>query len=117
MRILMLIFNTPEARTRWEALSPAEREADTELHRDWFRRFRSSLTGGEELGWPEEGRILQRTDGGVMVTDGPFAETTEVIGGFVVLETPDMAAAEVIAVQWPGIEHWNARVELRPLHN
>ena len=43
-----------------------------------------------------------------MVTDGPFAETRESLGGFVTLETSDMAAAEAIAAEWPGVVKWGA---------
>jgi hypothetical protein len=111
----MLIFNTPEARAEWGALSAEEQEADTDRHRVWFRRHASSVTGGEELGGPEEGRVLRRKSGRVVVTDGPFAETRESLGGFVFLETPDMPAAEAVAAEWPGIERWNARIELRPI--
>jgi hypothetical protein len=115
MRTLMLIFNTPEARAEWQTLTADEQEADTQLHRDWFGRHRTSVTGGEELGSPEAGRILRRKSGRVIVTDGPFAETRESLGGFVILDTADMAAAEGIAAEWPGIDRWDARVELRPI--
>jgi hypothetical protein len=44
-----------------------------------------------------------RVDGGrVTVTDGPYAETKELIGGFAVLSVPDMDAAIALAKTWPG---------------
>jgi hypothetical protein len=47
----------------------------------------------------------------VIVTDGPFAETKEVIGGFAILNVPDMDAAVELAESWPGA----AALELRPV--
>lgn len=48
-----------------------------------------------------------------IVTDGPFAETEEVLGGFYVLEAADMDEALVWAAQIPGA--WHGRVEVRPI--
>ena len=48
-----------------------------------------------------------------LVTDGPFAETKEQLGGVILLEVEDHAGAEVIAKKVPCLEH--ASVEVRPL--
>ncbi len=51
--------------------------------------------------------------GGEMVlTDGPFAETKEVLGGFYLLDCKDLDEAVKWAAQIPGV--WHGRVELRP---
>lgn len=55
-------------------------------------------TGG--LKPAEEGRRLKGHTGAVAVTDGPFAEAKEVIGGYAVFEAPDLAAAERLARQF-----------------
>jgi hypothetical protein len=76
----------------------------------------------------EEGRIvagvarrLQGTNkaktvrvgpGSVVVTDGPFAETKEQMGGFGILNVPDMAAALELASTWPGMME---TIEIRPV--
>ena len=44
-----------------------------------------------------EGRRLKGHTGEVLVTDGPFAEAKEVVGGYAVFEAPDMAAATELA--------------------
>jgi hypothetical protein len=46
-------------------------------------------------------------------TDGPFAETKEVLGGFYLLDVPDLDAALKVAQQIPGA--WYGKVEVRPL--
>ena len=53
-------------------------------------------------------------DGGTVVTDGPYLELKEVIGGFVVLEADDMDDAVAVASTWPGLRG-SASVEVRPL--
>jgi hypothetical protein len=49
------------------------------------------------------------------VTDGPFIETKEHLGGFIVLETPDEATALAAAQAWPALEWDGNAVELRPV--
>lgn len=71
--------------------------------------------GAEELADASRRRTLRRLNGCVAVTDGPFAEVREVIGGLVILDVPGMADAERIAAEWPGVANWCARIELRPL--
>ena len=48
-----------------------------------------------------------------MVTDGPFAETREYLGGYYVLDLPDLDAAIEWAARCPGARH--GRVEVRPI--
>ena len=52
-------------------------------------------------------------DGKPVVTDGPFAETREVLGGFYLIDVPDMEAAIAIAQRHPGARA--GAVEIRPL--
>ncbi len=51
-------------------------------------------------------------DGQLITTDGPFAETKEVLGGFYLLECSDLDEAVKWAAQIPGA--WHGRVEVRP---
>ena len=55
------------------------------------------------MGW-ESGRPL--------VTDGPFMEAKETIGGYGIIDVPDLDAAIEIARGWPAQSH---RVEIRPI--
>jgi hypothetical protein len=48
-----------------------------------------------------------------LVTDGPFAETKEQIGGFAVVNAADMDAAVALIKTWPGLP--GSRIELRPV--
>jgi hypothetical protein len=68
----------------------------------------------------EQGAELQPVEtattvktGGVVV-DGPFNEAKEVIGGFTVIDVPDLDAAIALAKTWPGIELPGVAIEIRP---
>ena len=52
-------------------------------------------------------------DGERLVTDGPFAETREYLGGYYILDLPDLDAAIDWAARCPGARAW--RVEIRPI--
>ncbi len=55
------------------------------------------------------------TDGGErIVTDGPFAETREVLGGYYILDVPDLDAALDWAARCPGSQR-GQRIEVRPV--
>jgi hypothetical protein len=74
------------------------------------------LAGGEALE-PTSTATTVHVAGGpggdVMTTDGPFAETKEVLGGFYILDCADLDDAIKWAGQIPGA--WHGKVEVRPL--
>ena len=53
-------------------------------------------------------------DGKTAVTDGPFAETREQLGGFFLVEAKDLDAATAIAARIPGARIGS--IEVRPIH-
>lgn len=75
----------------WAAMSAQER-ADTESEHARFSaevsRRGHRITGGAELHAPTEGRTVH--PGGQQVTDGPFTETAEQVGGFYLVESEDL---------------------------
>ena len=76
-------------------------------------RAAQSLRGGAALEEPATAATIRHGDGAPLVTDGPFAETTEVIGGFYVFETDTLDDAIELARQIPSAgTGW---VSLRPL--
>lgn len=56
---------------------------------------------------------LKVRGGKLLVTDGPFAETKEQLGGFFLIEAADLQAAVQIAAKWPGARFGN--IEVRPV--
>jgi hypothetical protein len=71
------------------------------------------LKAGEAL-QPKETATSVRVRGGErMLTDGPFAETKEVLGGFYIIDVPDLDAALDWAAKMPNINYGS--VEVRPV--
>ena len=68
--------------------------------------------GGQALGHPSNTRTVRVRDGLPVTIDGPFAEAKEQLGGFWVIEAPDLDVALKLAAQ--GSKHCNRKVEVRP---
>ena len=122
MRYVMLIYNDVEKYDWWASLPPEETGAEMERTLAWFRTLPEGVVvGGDELSDPPLTRTIRRRLGQAHVTDGPFIETKEVLGGFVVLEAESLDRAAAIAAGWPGLEQSDGRVfdhdrvEVRPV--
>ena len=118
MRHVMLTFVDPDDAAAYYRLSPEEQRADVERHIAWFRKHGEHIVGGEELDEPARVKALRpgRQGEGVVVTDGPYVETKEILGGFVILETDSAEEALAIAREWPSLQNQpNATVHLQPV--
>ena len=64
-----------------------------------------------------QGHKVRMTGGRITVTDGPFAETKEVIGGFAILEAPSMKEAIELTKRFLAVhgDEWNVECEVRPV--
>jgi hypothetical protein len=78
-------------------------------------RQKGRLAGGEKLGVGGV-RHIKTKDGKLVVSDGPYAEAKDVIGGYFVIEAKDAREAEAIALECPHLaispSNW---VEIRPI--
>ncbi len=78
----------------------------------WEAHSRSGeIVGGERLHPASRSTTVRHEGATPTVLDGPFAETKEEIGGFAVIEVPDLDAALGLAKTWPG----SPAVEIRPV--
>ena len=75
-------------------------------------RKNSHFAGGEALQGPETAATLWYQNGKVVVTDGPFAETKEQLGGILILEARDLNHAIQIMSKHPGVKA--GPFEIRP---
>lgn len=101
--------------------SEAETGEDDERSTAAFQRIVEWWSGHEEAGQIIEGHQLEPsstattvrigTTGSTTVTDGPFAEGKEVVGGYAVLDVADLDAALSLAASWPA----PSTLEIRPI--
>lgn len=94
MMYVMLLAGYGE-HPKWEDQTPAEQRSVIDQHNAFSRACRDrdgvAIHGGESLGEGSTATTLRTPVGGEMiVTDGPFAEAAEQIGGFYLMETPDL---------------------------
>ena len=79
---------------------------------DWFHALGPRFKEGEQL-QPQNNATTVRWSGGApLVTDGPFIETKESIGGYAIIEVADLDEAIDLAKRWPARDH---AVEIRPV--
>ena len=76
-------------------------------------RDRGLMHDGAGLQGVETATTVVTRDGGHTVHDGPYAETREHLGGYYVIDVPDLDEALAIARRIPGVE--GTKVEVRPL--
>jgi hypothetical protein len=102
---------------KWDAMSASEREACMEecfAYDDVLRR-NGHFIGGEALQSVRNAATLRWQNGRVSVTDGPFAETKEQLGGILVLEARDFNHAIQLMSKHPGVRLGGC-FEVRPAH-
>jgi hypothetical protein len=107
---LLFIWDDEQA---WAHADPQTVDATMAAHRAFIAANREALRGGNRL-HPSPASTSLRTaaDGTVSITDGAFAETKEVIGGYYLIEVSDLDAALRIARQVPAPF---GGVEVRPV--
>lgn len=98
----------------WDTLPKHELEAMMEecfTYDDWLRK-NGHFAGGEALQNSHTAKTLSWKNGKVLVTDGPYAETKEQLGGLLVLEARDMNHAVELMSKHPGVRF--SPFEIRP---
>ncbi len=106
----MYIFRGIESQK--QSLSPEQMQKLMERWSRWAKSFaeRDALKGGSPLA--EGGKVV---DSQLAISDGPFAESKELIGGYFVVECASLDEAAEYAKACPGLEHPGMTVEIRPL--
>ncbi|NHZ70470.1 MAG: YciI family protein [Proteobacteria bacterium] len=102
-----------------ETLQPAEGSPEFNDVYQGYYKFTEDITsegvnrGGEALHNVEAATSVRVRNGEQTVTDGPFAETKEQLGGFYLIEVDDLDAAIGVAAKIPGVN--TGTIEIRPL--
>lgn len=101
--------------TKWDEMPEVERTALMEkcfTYDDELRRY-GHFIGGEALQSIRNTATLRYQNGKVVVTDGPFTETKEQLGGILFLEARDLNHAIQLMSQHPGVRS-GCPFEIRP---
>lgn len=106
-RYMALIFDDQSA---WAAPGAAER--GMELHTQFGKDFADVLRGGEALHDQSETTVVRAEGDDFVITDGPFAEAKEALGGYYLFDVDDKATALEIAKRVPVLAGY---VELREI--
>jgi hypothetical protein len=108
---MLLIYSQPQEREptpeEWAASMPAWQAFGEGL------RSRGAYIDSAPLASPDSATTVRVRDGKPVVTDGPFAETKEWLGGYYIIEAPSLDGALEAAKMCPGAK--DGSVEVRPL--
>lgn len=112
MKYMLLIYSEPGSESQG---TEAEQEA---VMGEWFAFTQRIVDSGEMVaGDPLQGTETASTvtvrDGETTVTDGPFAETKEVLGGYYIVDVDSLERAQQLAAELPSAKY--GRTEVRPL--
>lgn len=112
MKYMLLIYHDEQS---WDATTEAERQ---QIYLE-YRQLRGELESrgqflsGSELQPITTATTVRVRDGKELVTDGPFAETHEQLGGYFLIEAKDLDEATTIAARIPSAR--TGTIEVRPL--
>ena len=95
------------------ALAPAERDALHAGYRKLVEELGATFLGGAPLQKTTTASSVRVRDGKPQITDGPFAETREQLGGYFLIEASTLAEATAVAARMPGARV--GTIEVRPL--
>jgi hypothetical protein len=116
MRFMLLIHQgetpTPDDPDAWGRLTPDEQQAVWADYRALAET--PGVTPGERMAAPAAAKTVRVEEGRPVITDGPFAETREALGGYLFLEADGPETALAVAARIPAARLGGA-VEVRPL--
>ena len=103
MKYICLGYMDPK---KWETMSESEQNAmmDECFAYDDVLRKKGHFVGGEALQSARNATTLRWKNGMMSITDGPYAETKEQLGGILVIEAKDLNHAIQLMSQHPGVK-------------
>ena len=114
MKYLALIYADEAA---WQTFSPEEQAAAYAQYGAFAEEARQAgvMVGGEELDATSTATTVRVRGDETLVTDGPFVELKEALGGYFVFECDSLDEACTWAAKCPGAEH--GTIEVRPFYD
>lgn len=105
---MLTLYEDPSG---WAELSPEEMQKAIEKYMAWAKK--PFFVDGKRLAG-DAGRVMRSKDGKVRVTDGPYSETKEVMGGLYIIEAASYEEAVERALDHPHLEY-GGTIEVRQL--
>ena len=112
MQYLLLIY---DKENEWGKLSEAEQNAMMKEYQEFSKSINQSghYRAGSQLHPVSKATTVRVRDGKKVITDGPFAETKEQLGGYYLVEAKDLDEAVALAARIPSARFGS--IEVRPL--
>ena len=110
VRYLLMIYGDEAA---YEAATEEQREALRNEYGKVAAGWGARLQAGEELASSTSATTVRVQGGEQLVTDGPFAETKEQLGGYFIVDVDDLDTAIALAAELPGAR--TGGIEVRPI--
>ena len=112
MKYMLLIYHDEQS---WNAISEAQRQQIYGEYRQLRTEMQSQgqFLDGSQLQPVTTATTVRVRDGKELITDGPFAETHEQLGGYFLIEAKDLDEATSIAARIPSAR--TGTIEVRPL--
>ena len=110
MQFLLLIYDQEK---RWAQLSGSEQASEAKEFAAFGKEFANAKRGGNALQPTPTAKTVRVRDSKSLVTDGPFAETKEQLGGYYLVEAKDVEEAVAIAAKVPWARYGS--IEVRPI--
>jgi hypothetical protein len=109
-KYILLIYGPAEG-----GPSPEEMQAEMPRWNEYTQSLQDAgvMVAGDAFEPAQAARTVRERAGERRVTDGPFAPTAEVLGGYYVIDVPDIATAEIWAARIPNVSYGS--VEVRPI--
>ena len=116
MKYVLMYTNRPDLD---EAIPAERREEVYNAVYGWFTKHEKAFAdAGAELQESSTATTVKspaEPGGEPVVVDGPFSEAKENVGGFSVIDVPDLDAALTMVKEWPSLEFPGVAIEIRPV--
>ena len=112
MKYMLLIYDNPETREAFFGEGTDELMGEVDA---LIKELTESgeLIGTQALADPSNTKTVRVRDGVPAVTDGPFAEAKEQLGGYLIVDCESLERAAEIAARWPNARY--CAMEVRPI--
>jgi hypothetical protein len=112
MKYVLLFCGTQADQQAFDAMTPEElRTRYAEVGR-WFEMHGRKILESQQLQGPQTATSVRFDHAGQpAITDGPFIESNEIVGGYATIDVADFDEALLMAKSWPG----RGVVEIRPV--